>query len=84
MFHKDRSGFLSALPIHREEESPLPKYFTRFRGQNVAHCPHPNYIGINYFRQEATLRGHINDTRNIESFLCVKIPLLCSLPNAVI
>ena len=38
----------------------------------------PNQIGINYFRQDAALRGCINDARNIEKFLCGESPLYVS------
>ncbi|KAH9999169.1 caspase domain-containing protein [Russula compacta] len=41
--------------------------YSQCTGRKKALC-----IGINYFRQQAELRGCINDARNMERFLCEK------------
>lgn len=72
------TALFPVLPMHREEEGPLRTSSTWSRGQNVAPYSIFDKIGINYIRQDAALRGCINDARNIERFLCGKSPFCVS------
>ncbi|KAF8485918.1 peptidase C14, caspase domain-containing protein [Russula ochroleuca] len=49
-----------------QQQQPFFRY-SQCNGRKKALC-----IGINYIRQQAALRGCINDARNIERFLCEK------------
>ncbi|KAI0303843.1 caspase domain-containing protein [Multifurca ochricompacta] len=51
-------------PQSQQQQQPYFQY-SQCTGKKKALC-----IGINYFGQQAELRGCINDARNIERFLC--------------